>query len=365
MSVADAARGTRPLRRGSLVLRLALGIAAVLVAFNGYQWLRRALNPRFPSDFLVYYQGALTGRTAGWSHLYDFERQQQVLQLVAPGLAWSQEWGPFWNPPPLAWLVAPATLLPYPFAYGVWSAAMTGCLVLGWWLAAPGHGSERALHLLAFLALFPVAFCLALGQPVPLLFGSVAVACWLLRKERPVLAGLALSLVALKPHPLLLLPVALLAAGHFRAFAAAAAGIGFLALISLVSLGTDGLDQLRSDLAVASSWQQAPFTIAGLFGNGPAGWSARGAVAVAALLVAWRHRRSGPELPIAAGVVGSLAVAPFLHLQDLVLLLAAGWLMLRAEATRAQRLFAAAGWLVLEAAVAAGAAVLLLEVCWL
>jgi hypothetical protein len=39
--------------------------------------------------------------------------------------------------------------------------------------------------------------------------------------------------------------------------------------------------------------------------------------------------------------------------------------MLRAEATRAQRLFAAAGWLVLEVAVAAGAAVLLLEVCWL
>ena len=48
----------------------------------------------------------------------------------------------------------------------------------------------------------------------------------LLIDTRPRLAGLLLGLLCYKPHLALLAPVALVAGGHWRTFAAAALGIG-------------------------------------------------------------------------------------------------------------------------------------------
>ena len=93
------------------------------------------------------------------------------------------------------------------------------------------------------------------------------------------------------------------------------------------------------------------------------------AAAGLSLFAAWRHRAQ-IELVIAAALLGSLLATPFLHLDDLMLLFPAGWLVLRA----APSLWNALGLLVIygfmmrcnhEGAFIAGRWVLLGECIWL
>src|SRR4029077_14185637 len=81
-----------------------------------------------------------------------------------------------------------------------------------------GH-RDRAI-LVCLLAFPPVLWTLGLGQNALLtagLFGAAA----LLLDRRPALAGLFFGALCYKPHFGLLVPVALAAGGHWRAFAAA------------------------------------------------------------------------------------------------------------------------------------------------
>jgi hypothetical protein len=52
-------------------------------------------------------------------------------------------------------------------------------------------------------------------------------------------------------------------------------------------------------------------------------------VVVITLIVAWRHRDGGPEVPIAAGILGSLLFTPYLAFQDFLMLVVVAWLLLR------------------------------------
>ncbi len=70
-----------------------------------------------------------------------------------------------------------------------------------------------------------------------------------------------------------------------------------------------------------------------------------------ALLAAGRHRGQGPELPIAAGIVGSLLATPYLGFQDFVMLIVAGWLILRAGASRWQVVLMVLGYALLQFAI--------------
>ena len=93
------------------------------------------------------------------------------------------------------------------------------------------------------------------GQPVALVAAAVAIAWWLAEHRRPVLAGLALSLIAVKPQLALLVPLCLLAAGHYRVFAAWAAATAVMVVVALVLLGGDGLQRYREVLSLASGWE--------------------------------------------------------------------------------------------------------------
>src|SRR2546421_38517 len=92
--------------------------------------------------------------------------------------------------------------------------------VLAWWVAAPGDRLARAAHLALFLGLFPTAFGLMVGQPVALVAAVLAGSWWAAERNKPVLAGLVLSLTAIKPQVALLVPLCLLVSGHGRVFAA-------------------------------------------------------------------------------------------------------------------------------------------------
>src|SRR6185437_12254126 len=100
----------------------------------------------------------------------------------------------------------------------------------------------------------------------PLVATGAVIATRLARERRDVAAGLALSLLYLKPNTAFLVPVALLVAGRFRLFATWAAVGVVIGLVALVSMGTGGIGdyiaQLRGELPVGAS----NLTVEGAFG---------------------------------------------------------------------------------------------------
>src|SRR5260370_22469726 len=167
---------------------------------------------RVRTAFRLMYGAALTGVHQGYSHLYNLVAQKQAVEGLGAGFYWS----PFLNPPPLAWLVTPLTTLPFTAALVVWTALLLGALVLAWYLAAPGSRVTRAAHLAMLLGVFPVAFGVMVGQPVALVVPPGGPSRWFAEHDRPVVAGLVLSAIALKPQLALFVPLCMLVSGHAR-----------------------------------------------------------------------------------------------------------------------------------------------------
>ncbi|HLB76019.1 MAG TPA: hypothetical protein VJO72_03210, partial [Candidatus Dormibacteraeota bacterium] len=86
-------------------------------------------------------------------------------------------------------------------------------------------------------------------------------------------------------------------------------------------------------------------TLAGWLGQGLPAHAAQLAVTVITLAVCWRRRAGGPEFPIAAGITASLLVTPFVHAQDLAMLLPAAWLSLRSGWRPFERALGLTGYL--------------------
>src|SRR5436309_1306930 len=91
-----------------------------------------------------------------------------------------------------------------------------------------GRRRRRNLFLAAAVGWLPVIYGLQLGQPALLVAAGVAVSCALLWRKQDWAAGAFLAVLVLKPQLALLVPAALLLAGRWRAFAAAAIAISAL-----------------------------------------------------------------------------------------------------------------------------------------
>jgi len=300
------------------------------------------------NDFRLIYGAALTALRHGYNHLYDLSAQKATVESLGAGFYWS----PFLNPPPLVWLATPLTLLPFNVAIVLWTVLLFAAALLAWYLAAPGGRLTRAAHLALWLGLFPVAFGLMVGQPVALVAAAVAAAWWLAARDRPVLAGLALSVIAIKPQVALLVPLCLLISGHARMFGSWLVATGVMVLIALAALGADGLHRYSDVLSLASQWEPTRrYAVAGPLGLGPQLYAVQAIVVVAAVMAAWRHRHAGVEAPIAAGITASLLFTPYVGFQDFAMLVVAGWLVLRAQRSRWQLGLLVVGYALLELAL--------------
>ncbi|HJL14655.1 MAG TPA: glycosyltransferase family 87 protein [Sandaracinaceae bacterium LLY-WYZ-13_1] len=142
---------------------------------------------------------------------------------------------PFLHPPPVIVASAPlgalgahaafvATLALAGLALGVAVVALRGL--------APERRREHDLVWLATLASAPWLIALVLGQPTAVLLAARLTGFWAWRREHPVLAGLALSVAALKP-PFVLAPLAFaVVTRRWRALAGLVGGIAVLGLLS-------------------------------------------------------------------------------------------------------------------------------------
>ena len=335
----------RPLGLTPWFPAVVLAVSGALALRNLVGVLHFALNRALEGDFAVYYIFARVGIDHGWGSLYDYAAMRQ--EWLALGSAFLY---PPLYPPTLAWFVAPFAALPFALGYALWNVLLLGSLVATWWLTVPPWRREiRFAHLAIAVALPSVAFGLLLGQVVIVVAAAVSISWWLLRHNRPLAAGLVLSLIALKPQLGLLVPLTLLVAGQRRAFLGWAAGSLLMLGAALATIGVGGLEMYAILLAGSSHYMAAmmvypQLTLPGFLGNGLAGALAQGLVIALSLGLVWRRRQSGVEFPFAAGLCASLLIASFLHPQDVAVLLPAAWLWLRSAPAGLERVLGLTGF---------------------
>ena len=305
--------------------------AVLFAAFDMYQWALAYQADRFHNDFTFYYAAARIGIANGWGAIYDLSLQQGQLDAIGSRIKIAAL-ARYISPPPVAWLAAPLSGLPYSTAYWIWSALLVAALVAAWHLAAPGHRPWKLAYLAAAIGWLPVIYGLQLGQP-GIFVGLGVAACYaLLRAQRPFVAGVALGALALKPQLGFLVPAALLLGGRTRAFWGSVAVLGLLAAASAFALGPGGIAAYEARLSFAAGVPvNRELTLATLIPTLTATRAVQALIAVWSLLLAYRVRRRGHEWVFVPALVGGMLASPYLHLDDLVMFGLAGWLYLRTE----------------------------------
>ena len=253
------------------------------------------------------------------------------------GLGWqSPDRYPFAYPPTFLGVMAPFALLPYVPSMLVF-LTLTAAL-LGWACARIAGRPEGAIWALASTAAF---WNLGVGQNGFLTAGLLGAGLALL-PARPIAAGIAFGLLSWKPHLGLLIPIALLASGRWRAFQAAA--VTAIAMAALCYLAF-GLETWTAWLASARDFTEAimgdykrPYRLQSLFGvlatfGVPKGVAliAHNAIALTlACAMFWLWRSAAPyALKAAALATAALLVSPYLFIYDFTVLAVAAAFLIR------------------------------------
>ena len=157
-------------------------------------------------DFYVFWAAAKLAVQGVPFDAFDVTRLQQAAGVT------DTDWMPWAYPPGLMMVLMPLGLLPFAAAWAVFEAVSV--IALG--LAVRPFSTGRFQVLLA-AAFAPAALpCLLVGQTTLLWIAGLLAALAALRANRPVLAGVFVGLLTLKPQLGILLPLALLACGAWR-----------------------------------------------------------------------------------------------------------------------------------------------------
>ena len=237
--MATSARPPAPIVQ-TVYLAFTLAAAGLLLALLVLD-LKLAIEQSFPKfildsagfqvgrDFLNTWMGgksAFSGGPAAWFdfHVYNDAARQITGDPDLPPLLWSY-------PPDILFFIWPFGLLGYLPAYALWCA---GGLALYVWAANAGGVDRRQW---VFLAVAPaVGVNIFLGQngfvTAALLIGGLANL-----DRRPIVAGILLGILTIKPQFGLLLPVMLVLTGRWRVIAWAVATTAVLVAATALWFG--------------------------------------------------------------------------------------------------------------------------------
>ena len=254
---------------------------------------------------------------------------------------------PFPYAPAFLLLVMPFGLVPFPLGLILWS--ITGYIIYLF--------SANRLHpgLAWAAAAFPPVFATAaLGQNGFVMAAIFFLGLALLR-SRPLLAGLVLGCLILKPQLALMLPVAMLAAGQWRTIGGAVLSSVGVMILGLLCFGqpatTAWLEQMPLYIAIARDglvgWHKMVSVYAAARQLGlpeVLAFAFHGAVAVVAAVAVWRIWRSRGDWPAKFAILSAatMLASPYLYVYDaLVLIPAFAYLVQR----RAPLALVALAWL--------------------
>ena len=202
-----------------------------IVFLAAFVWLAGPRALRGQNDFAAFYAG---GRLAGTPNLYS---RPANTTLVGEATGITMPAVVFIRPPFYAALLKPLSLLPYRLAYAVFSLIGLASAI---WFVARFSGECPSLPFFAAMSV-PVIDALCDGQDTPLLLLFLGAAMLLARGKRDFLAGVALSLCAIKFHLFLVLPAALLLHRRWRVLAGGTTAIAFLTGLGAIVNGPGAL----------------------------------------------------------------------------------------------------------------------------
>jgi hypothetical protein len=319
---------------------LAFEIAAFVFFTAGTHGLIVPLSKPTSSDFVSFYAAGSLADAGTPQLAYDHRAHYAAEQrATAPGIGYNL----YYYPPVFLLLCALLARLPYLVAFVAFEAGTLACFLLVMRRILDQRDWAVPIAILAFP---PVLWTMGFGQN-GLLTASLFGAATLLVDRRPLLAGLLFGALCYKPHYALLVPVALAAAGRWRAFAAAGAGATGLCLLSLVVFGWPTWQAFLAAAAASPSVYDSghipfelfvtPFGATRFLGGSlTAGYVVQGLATLAAAIVVaivWRRESSLPARA-AALVSATLVAVPLALFYDLVLAAIAGAWLLRIPAPR-------------------------------
>jgi hypothetical protein len=210
-------------------LPVALGVTFLLsLAYLGRDRALRGAN-----DFAQFYTGAtLVGTPDLYSRIGN-------LAVVQENLGFTMESVVYTRPPFYAALLKPLALLPYRAAYAVFSLATMASVL---WFVVKFSSECSALPFFASMSI-PIFTAICGGQDTPLLLAILGGWMLLTRSNRDVWAGLILSLVAIKFHLFLFVPVFLLVKGRWLILRGLLTGLAALTGFGILVAGASSLKQ--------------------------------------------------------------------------------------------------------------------------
>lgn len=311
------------LRAYSLILLalalLALGaLAATSNGLNDYQG--RPLGTDFSN---VYAAGkyVLDGKPeAPFNPPLQHKKEQEIFGEKTPFYGWHY-------PPIFLFLAAALASLPYLAALTIWQAATLALYLVSIRSILPR--TETWLPALAFPAVF---INIAHGHNGFLTAALIGGGLWLLERK-PVAAGILFGLLIYKPQFGVLIPLALLAGGYWRAFASAGITVIVLCVAAYLAFGMGVWEAFRESMTFTrevvleqgqTGFQkiQSVFAAVRLLG-GPVGlaYAAQAitfAVAAFCLIRIWRSHAAF-ALKASALIAASMLATPYLLDYDLMI----------------------------------------------
>ena len=197
---------------------------------------------------------------------------------------------PWLYPPTFLLVVTPLSLLPLPLSYAL--ATIAGLVVFSWaamrlsGLASTSIG--RDVGVLALVA-SPGVFVAALYGQNSLLTAALVASAMLWLDKRPVLSGILIGLLSIKPQMALLFPFVLIATRAWRTVTSAAITASLFTLTSTLLCGTQTLAMFLANTRFAREsilerndhfWCCSPSAFAALRSAGLPLWSAYAAQAL-------------------------------------------------------------------------------------
>ena len=285
----DWLTGKRIRAYATILLVIELAIFSFLVA-GTHGWIVPLDKPN-TTDFVSFYAAGALADAGTPALAYDQSTHLAAEEaVVGKGI----EYQYFNYPPVYQALFAPIAYLPYLVAFILFEAAT---LLLFLSVARRILDDRSAIALVVLLAFPMVWWNIGLGQNAFLTAGLFGAAT-LLIDRRPIAAGLLFGALCYKPQFGLMVPVALAAAGQWRAFAAAAVSAAGLVLASLALFGIATWEAFLATVASSHATYESgrilfngmanTFGAARLLGAGPPFAYALQAMASLVAAVVWR-----------------------------------------------------------------------------
>ncbi|CAJ0808977.1 glycosyltransferase family 87 protein [Ralstonia flaminis] len=288
------------------------------------------------SDFSVFWAASHIALHSHPLHAYDIDKIMAVINQYGTLEAGTERILPWLYPPTFLLLVLPLSLLPLWPSYLLFMLA-TGLFYVKATLGLLGRQVDSRQHAWMSIVGSPAVFVTVLmGQNSMLTAGLAATAvAWL--DKRPVLAGVAIGLLAIKPQLALLFPVVLLVTRAWKTLASAAVTAVVFTAVSIAVCGWDTVPAFFHNAHWAetnlvehggTAWYVMPTFLAAAraagFGVKLAYVTQMTMAVLAVITTAYVWRRSNDSgLRIAVLATGTLLISPYVRAYELTWLVVA------------------------------------------